>query len=445
MPPNENNSSVNNETDENLEEFHCTCCDTTQNINDTEEYTTRNDEAICEQCYDNDHYTCESCGEIEHLEHSCRAPNDEYYCEDCAGSSFSYCYECSEPTWHDEQYESSIDGEYRCEHCHHEHGYDSDGFFEDSPVSVQVNHHNSVDYNKLDIKRLVGIEAECVFGDCESDEDGTPMALGDVPTGWHEAYDGSIEGNGREMISSPANGNILWTRIKQLENWATKHNVYVNRSCGMHVHFDATDTRWEDLRAIALVALKVEQHLFDMLPPSRQNSNWCKRISMSIKSLINCTTSAEFVELWYEDSGISREKYNDSRYHGLNLHARFYLGTIEFRYHSGTLNSEKIINWVKICNSIVETGMKLSRDANWVEGQRFYTEIQDVERVDVVNTITKDQKLSSLADTLKHMVDIDVSMVEYMMKRMAKFNNISTWDERYDMVESYLDNQTCSI
>ena len=161
--------------------------------------------------------------------------------------------------------------------------------------------------------------------------------------------------------------------------------------------------------------------------------------------LINCTTSAEFVELWYEDSGISREKYNDSRYHGLNLHARFYLGTIEFRYHSGTLNSEKIINWVKICNSIIETGMKLSRDANWVEGQRFYTEIQDVERVDVVNTITKDQKLSSLADTLKHMVDIDVSTVKYMIKRMAKFNHISTLDERYDMVESYLDNQTCSI
>ena len=414
----------------------CSCCD--EEVESGEEYSSV-DGSICEGCFDEHYFCCESCSESHHLDNSVRSPDDMYYCEDCYSDTFTHCYDCSEPVYHDYMYEGD-DGEYRCEDCHDHNGCSSDNFFEQSPNKIQVTHHNSVDYNKLDIKRLVGIEAECVFGDCETDEEGNPMALrgSNIPTGWREAYDGSIEGNGREMISSPANGNILWTRIKLLENWATEHNVYVNRSCGMHIHFDATDTTWEDLRAIALVTLKIEQHLFDMLPPSRQNSNWCKRISMPVGELIDCSSEEEFVQLWYEESGISREKYNDSRYHGLNLHARFYLGTIEFRYHSGTLNSEKIINWVKICNSIVNTGLLLSRDKSWEKGREFY---YDTAHIDIVSGgIRKEQKLSSLASILKHMVDMDVSVVQYMIKRMKKFTHLSSWDERHNVTHSYLNN-----
>ena len=49
-------------------------------------------------------------------------------------------------------------------------------------------------------------------------------------------------------------------------------------------------------------------------------------------------------------------------YHGLNLHARVYLGTIEFRYHSGTNNPTKIKNWITICQAIVQKGIEVGRE-----------------------------------------------------------------------------------
>ena len=423
---NSNTSNSNNDVDENL--IDCIECNEQFDENDC---STTSNGSVCACCYDDTYYTCESCGEIEHLDYSCRAPSDEYYCECCRDNTFSYCQDCEEPVWHDDQRETD-NGDYVCESCYeHQYHEAADTFVKDSPSKPTISFYESKNFDKLNIHRLVGVEAECVFGDCDTDEEGTPMALHDIPSGWREAYDGSIDGNGREIISSPSNGNILWQRIKDLEDWAIEHNVYINRSCGLHVHLDATDTTWQDLKAISLVMMKVEQHIFDMLPKSRQNSNWCKRIDMNISDLISCSTEREFVELWYSQGGdaINRTKYNDTRYHGLNLHARFYLGTIEFRYHSGTLNSKKILNWIKICNAVMETGMKLSRDSKWIEGHKFYYETQDVEFItDVYGEINhpiekrKNQRYVSLSELLNHMVGIDKSTASYMVDRMRLFN-----------------------
>ncbi len=53
------------------------------------------------------------------------------------------------------------------------------------------------------------------------------------------------------------------------------------------------------------------------------------------------------------------DKYNESRYRGLNLHSRILHGTIEYRYHHGTLNSDRIRDWVLFCLAISDFGSKL--------------------------------------------------------------------------------------
>ena len=410
----DNNTPNNeNEVDENLVD----CVECSEQFDENDCSNTSSSESVCASCYEDCYYTCDSCGDVDHVDYSYRSPSEGYYCECCRDNSFSYCDDCEEPVWHDDQMETE-DGSYVCESCYNDnfHGESADTFVKDSPTNPQVEVYPSGDYDKLNVRRLVGVEAECVFGDCETGEEGNPMALHNIPKGWREAYDGSISGNGREMISTPSNGNILWTRVKQLENWAKEHNVYINRSCGLHVHLDATDTTWQDLKAISLVMMKVEQHIFDMLPPSRQNSNWCKRISMNINELIACSTESEFVELWYRNESINRTKYNDTRYHGLNLHARFYLGTIEFRYHSGTLNSNKILNWIKICNAVMETGIKLSRDSKWTDGHKFYYETKEIEFSGV------NQRYVNLSELFSHMIGIDKNTASYMVDRMRLFN-----------------------
>ena len=391
------------------------CVDCNAEIEESNEITLANGETICQSCRDDNFFSCESCGEIESLEDSRESPSGEYYCEHCADDLLSYCDECSCTVYTDDIYYSENNDRYYCSDCYSEHdSEDYSELYENAPRRIQVSHDATTNFKELNITRLVGIEAECVFGDMPEDEDGTPIALNNKPPGWSEAYDGSIENNGREMISMPTNGDRLKNRILNLEKWARDFGVGVNRSCGLHTHFDATDMDWRDLQAIAIVTHKVEKYLFSMMPPSRMGSSWCKSMGMDIKDVINCTTPEEFVELWYDGYGANRRKYNDSRYHGLNLHAYFYLGTIEFRYHSGTLNYKKISNWVKICNSIIETGLEMSRNESILSKQlrNFY-----------IDTVNRGFHLTGIDNISENLIGFNENTKRYMTQRIQTFNN----------------------
>ena len=59
---------------------------------------------------------------------------------------------------------------------------------------------------------------------------------------------------------------------------------------------------------------------------------------------------------------LTDNKYNDARYFGTNVHARFYLGTIEFRYHEGTVYSKPIREWIQFLNRIMTASTKLHKN-----------------------------------------------------------------------------------
>ena len=155
-----------------------------------------------------------------------------------------------------------------------------------------------------------------------------------------------------------------------------------------------------------------------MMPKSRKGSNWCRRIPISIERLRHMTSEEEFIDTWYDYAGShpSLDKYNDARYIGLNMHARYYLGTIEFRYHSGTLNKTKITNWIKICNSIVETGMKLSRDEDW-EHRMFFLGKQLTDE----NSYPK----VSREEIFSKMIGLDDEVIDYIVDRTLLFSDSS--------------------
>jgi len=59
--------------------------------------------------------------------------------------------------------------------------------------------------------------------------------------------------------------------------------------------------------------------------------------------------------IWYSrlndgySGGVSRNHYNDTRYHGINLHAFFTKGTVEFRLFNGTTHAGKIKAYIQFC------------------------------------------------------------------------------------------------
>ena len=83
---------------------------------------------------------------------------------------------------------------------------------------------------------------------------------------------------------------------------------------------------------------------------------------VSAEDIENVNGIVEMSKLWYEKMGSvspSNSKYNNSRYRGFNLHARFLLGTLEYRYHEGSVNYERIYNWTKFCLGLTDFGKTL--------------------------------------------------------------------------------------
>lgn len=73
----------------------------------------------------------------------------------------------------------------------------------------------------------------------------------------------------------------------------------------------------------------------------------------SNKALLNAMkkdknlTNEKAEEIWYSSAndgycgGIDHQHYNSTRYHGVNLHAFFTKGTVEFRLFNSTLHAGK--------------------------------------------------------------------------------------------------------
>ena len=352
------------------------------------------DEAVCIRCENTYFLRCYDCNDHIH-EDKAYYGGDEAHCQDCYYENFYSCEDCGEPVHYDESY--CRNDEYYCEYCYDHLGGDAQSLIDSKPLSYRGVANVSDDCDD----RLVGIEAECIYPHKDS------MSS---PENWSMCSDGSISRpdgySSVEWVSRPANGEKLRATINNLIKWASEENGEVNRSCGLHVHIDATDTTWRDLVGIALVTHKIEPYVFKMMPLSRRNSNWCAELPLSAGSLASISSEEEFIDLWYDAAGSepSNDKYNDARYMGLNLHARYYLGTIEFRYHSGTLNRDKITNWIKLCNSIVTTGIELARNKDW-EHRDFFRSRDAAKRSDVVYK----------------MINLDQEVIDYMIDRAVLF------------------------
>ena len=185
--------------------------------------------------------------------------------------------------------------------------------------------------------------------------------------------------------------------IDSLMEWRDMYQARVNSTCGFHVHFNSIDKTPEEIANIAIVYQKYQKVLKSMMPPSRQSSNWCRDAEMDVDILRRVSDEKDLISEYYEFMGSSpsNDKYNDARYCGINIHSRYYHGTIEFRLHSGTINKTKISNWISILNIIILKGIEVSKFSD----DNFKSWMESPPNINI------------FGDTLK----------DYICKRIAKF------------------------
>jgi hypothetical protein len=332
--------------------------------------------SLCEECYHEVYVTCCHCeGEVYEEESYYSSNSSDYYCGDCYFEIYTSCYECEEEVERDTTYWHNDEP-----YCEYHLPDTSDCLVENIENAIPPSMSRDAEtFDRLNVKRLVGLEAECMYPYTDSIH---------TPSNWATTYDGSISTGGDyegiELVSTPSSGDLLYSQVFDLVDWAKGYDAVVNSSCGLHVHFDSTNLNARQVAHIGIVYSKYQHLLKDMMPPSRQSSRWCKDFSMNVDTLRNIDTEEELIEEYYESMNCrpSTEKYNDARYCGLNLHSRYFHGSLEFRLHSGTLSKTKIVNWIRILNAIIEKGIEIEKDSSLVDEFLKYGEYDSF-----VNTI----------------------------------------------------------
>jgi hypothetical protein len=184
---------------------------------------------------------------------------------------------------------------------------------------------------------------------------------------WTAMSDGSISdetGRGGAELVSPI---LTWADMPLVQDIAralVSAGAVVNSSCGMHVHVDAAAHKANPaaLKALIVLAGSYEAVYTKGLGISsdRMANEFCKPINPSVVASAKKMTSVTLDKLasaWYTRvngargsvTSSMREHYNESRYHGLNVHAVWNKGTVEFRYFAGTLNDLTIRDNVAFC------------------------------------------------------------------------------------------------
>jgi len=199
-----------------------------------------------------------------------------------------------------------------------------------------------------------GVELEVI------DESGV---VNELPSYVGIAEDHSLSENGVEIITPPLKGKAGERTIRLICKFLQKNAFSVDKSCGFHLHIEGKELKknaWK-LRSIIIGYSIIEDILISMLPQSRRENNFCLKMEklFSIRDMSRFNTIENIEKLYYNDSYESikkrkAEKYDNMRYYGLNLHSLFMdRGTIEIRYHSGTINTEKILRWIEIHQKII--------------------------------------------------------------------------------------------
>lgn len=166
---------------------------------------------------------------------------------------------------------------------------------------------------------------------------------------WKIVTDASAE---YELVSPPICGEEAFRQLKVACDALAFAQAKVDRTCGLHVHHDANDLNVRQFANIFALYIKLEETIDTFLPESRRadNNQYCHTLARTAEQKNRKLAQLKKAKTINE---IAEEVYS-SRYHKVNAQSYLRHGTIEFRQHSGTVDFDKIYNWVLFTQRIVE-------------------------------------------------------------------------------------------
>ena len=135
-----------------------------------------------------------------------------------------------------------------------------------------------------------------------------------------------------------------------------ERGAFVNKTCGIHVHIDASPFDARTLRNITNIMASKEDLIYKALQVSvSREHSYCQKVEQRFLEELNRKkpkTLNGVERIWYGGDSRRDTHYDDSRYHCLNLHSVFQKGTVEFRLFNGTLHAGKIKAYIQFSLAI---------------------------------------------------------------------------------------------
>ncbi len=289
--------------------------------------------------------------------------NGERVCDDCISDKYFCCYRC-DSYYHNDDCQDFWGDNY-CEGCYdvaiHENE-NEDVSISDFERDINIDSKKfTSNYEKgetITSPRIYSAEIECYCPNYDS----LQKVCNKLPSDVGISEDGSLEDNGVEFQTPKLKGKAGENLISDMCQLFHDNDFKVDSSCGLHIHLDggrkllspAVKSQQKEpieLKNLMLFYIKYNDVILSFLPFSRRDNRYCQPLTTNYTSdeISACKTLDELEKIWYRDGNKYRreqkkkQKYDDSRYSGINFHPLLGHNHLEVRFHSGTINAQKII------------------------------------------------------------------------------------------------------
>ena len=316
--------------------------------------------------------SCEGCSEVIPLADA-RSHGRDSYCETCYDDIFCECYDCNDMIVQDASYSDNDDT--LCRSCYQNRENNREDDSQDTTGEIPERSFSTADLPQfqsttaglfITSQRIFSAEIEAYYPDTDILAD----VCNELPRAFGVSSDGSLNENGVEFQTPKLQGEAGEQSIIDTCRILNANDFTADRSTGLHIHLDGkglipktrTKTNPRAIKEMWMFYLLYEDVLMSFLPPSRRTNRFCSLLKndFHLAEIQACNNLVALERLWYrtqKHGDIKKrkaEKYDSSRYAGVNIHSLLANGHIEIRYHSGTINSTKILEWVNLHQTILD-------------------------------------------------------------------------------------------
>ena len=153
--------------------------------------------------------------------------------------------------------------------------------------------------------------------------------------------DHSLRNQGMEYVSAPLERDALLNQFIELQKWLKldpKKNPFSERT-SVHVHVNVSNMTMQQAKNMLMLYALYEELFFSMVKPERRANIHCVPL-----------TETHLPGIYNKPMWLLRDRW--SKYAAVNLMRMSDLGTIEFRHHHGSGDTEEITAWLKVLDNL---------------------------------------------------------------------------------------------